>query len=89
VLKVTEQWIEKAEKSYPGIRETIAHYEARTLPHCPRCGSADSATVSAGLVGRSITVAAATTKIRLLSNGPRPGEFFCNACSTYFDPPAD
>ena len=42
--------------------------------------------VSAGLVGRSIHLAGATTKIRLLPNG-HPADFYCNQCDQYFNGP--
>ena len=85
LLKVTKEWLQTAEDQYPGIQKTIESWEAQELPPCPRCGSVDSAKVSVGLVGRSITVAAATTKICLLSNGPTQGDLYCNACRHYFD----
>ena len=87
MLKVDAAFMQQAEKLYPGFRETLDYYEALDLPHCPRCGSSDTAAVSAGLVGRSMHLAAATTKIKLLPNG-RPGSYYCNACSQFFDAPA-
>lgn len=84
MLKVSERWLADAEKQYPGIRETVAYYEAQTVPDCGYCGSSDTAKVSAGLVGRSVTVAAATTRIHLRPNGPNPAPLYCNACGRYF-----
>ena len=40
-------------------------------------------TVSAGIVGRSTTVAVATTRMKLLSNNPKPGLSFCNPCDEF------
>lgn len=84
VLKVDEAAMKRIEKLHPGIREDIDSYESLNLPPCPSCGSADTAAVSAGIVGRSIHVAVATTKIRLLPN-PVPEDYFCNRCREYFD----
>lgn len=35
--------------------------------------------------GRTIYVAAATTKFKLIPNGPKPVKYFCNAFDEYFD----
>jgi len=84
MLTVTEDWLRKAEEMYPGFRHTLNYYELLDLPACPRCGSANSAKVSTGLVGRSIALAAATTKIKLLPNG-HPADFHCGDCGHFFD----
>lgn len=86
MLKATEQWLCDAERRHPGIRQTIDRYEALDLPPCPECGSSDTAAVSAGIVGRSILVNGATTKIHLLPNGI-PKDYYCNACERYFGGP--
>jgi hypothetical protein len=76
--------LDEVEKLYPGLRETIAHWKAMELPACPRCRSPYTARVSAGLVGRSMHLAGATHKIRLIPNG-HPADFYCNSCKRYFD----
>ena len=86
MLKVDEPWLGKVEAVYPGFREMVHQWEAMELPPCPQCGSDDTAKVSAGLVGRSIHLAAATTKIRLLPNG-HPADYYCNQCKCYFNGP--
>jgi hypothetical protein len=86
MLKVDEFWLREAEKLYPGIRRSIAYYEGLDLPPCPTCGAVDTASVSAGIVGRSIHVAAATTKMRLLPDG-HSELYYCNACGRYFSEP--
>jgi len=86
MLKVDQEWIARAEAQYPGLRKTIYSWDAMDLPPCPLCGSANTAKVSAGLVGRSLHLAAATTKIRLLANG-YPADCYCNQCGRYFDGP--
>jgi predicted RNA-binding Zn-ribbon protein involved in translation (DUF1610 family) len=84
MLKVDEEWIRRVEKQYPGIRQNIDSFESADLPSCPRCGSVNTAVVSVGIVGRSIHVAAATNKMRLLPDG-HPAEFYCNECGHYLD----
>jgi hypothetical protein len=85
MLKIDKETLDQMEKSYPGLGETILHYEQAALPVCSRCGSKDTAAVGCGLVGRSMVVAAATTKFKLIPNGPPPGKHFCNTCNEFFD----
>jgi hypothetical protein len=73
------------EAAYPGIGETIRFFEAAVLPACPRCGSGGTGSVHCGIIGRTISLAGATTKFKLIANGPKPGEHFCNACEIFFD----
>ena len=75
------------EESYPGITRDIARFEALVLPPCPRCGSTKTASVQVGVVGRTICLAAATTKFKLVGNCPKPAEYFCHDCSLWFNPP--
>ena len=86
MLKVDQEWIDRVDAQRPGFRETVERWDAADLPPCPSCGSDDTARVSAGLVGRSIHLAAATTKIRLLPNG-HPADYYCNQCQSYFNGP--
>lgn len=58
--------------------------EAELLPRCSHCASEDTARVAGGLIGRTIAMAAATTRFKLFANGPKPGAFFCNSCGGYF-----
>lgn len=73
------------ENRYPGITDQIRDIEDKDLPKCPRCASMNTAEVQCGFIGRTMFLAAATTKLKLIPNGPRPGQFFCNDCSKYFD----
>ncbi len=84
MLNIDEDNLKRLEKQYPGIVKTILHFEHATLPTCSRCGSEDTADVQCGIVGRTINIAAATTKFKLVPNGPKPGNYFCNACNEYF-----
>ena len=85
MLKVDREELDNIEKSYPGIMESILRFENAKLPACPHCGSEDTADVQVGVIGRTMHIAVATTKFRLLMNGPKPGEYACNACNTYFN----
>jgi hypothetical protein len=85
MLKVTKAELDKLEGIYPGIVEQINRFENAVLPPCTSCGSYDTAQVSVGLVGRSINIVICTTRIRLMPNGPKPGEYACNTCRTFFN----
>lgn len=84
MLKIDEETLDELESKYPGIREQILGFEEATLPACPRCGSGDTADVNVGIVGRTISIAAATTTFKLIANGPKPGDYFCNECREFF-----
>ena len=84
MLKLNEHQLAKLESQYSGITDTIQHFENANLPTCLNCQSKDTAQVGCGIVGRSINVAAATTKFKLIPNAPKPGEYFCNGCGQFF-----
>jgi len=85
MLKIDEAAIDHMEAQHPGIREQIAQFEAVELPPCTECGSTDTAAVHVGIVGRTIYIAAATSKFTMVFNGPRPANYRCNTCRAYFD----
>jgi len=84
MLKVTDRELAQVELQYPGITDWVRRLEAEVLPVCPVCGSADTAVVLMGVIGRTIHIVWATTKAKLLMNGPRPGTHYCNHCQAYF-----
>jgi hypothetical protein len=85
MLQVSEKALDHFEKRYRGIKSRILECEAEELPTCPVCGGIDTATVGVGIVGRAMHMSMATTKYFLIPNGPKPGEFYCNACKEFFD----
>lgn len=85
MLKIDIDVLDKLESQREGIIDQILRYEKRELPVCSHCGSSDTADVIFGIIGRTIYLAGATTKVHLLPNPPSPGEYFCNACGKYFD----
>jgi hypothetical protein len=84
MLKVDAEWIKNAESRYPGITGNIRWFEQQQLPACPHCASTDTADVQCGIIGRTISIGCATTKFKLIPNGPKPGQYFCNACEKFF-----
>jgi len=84
MLNVGEATIAFKERQYPGITEQIWRFESAVLPPCPNCGDEDTADVQVGVIGRTINISMATTKFRLIPNGPKPGKFYCNQCKDFF-----
>lgn len=85
MLKIDKETLNRMEAKYPGIGESIRSREEATLPACSLCGSQDTATVGCGVIGRTISLSAATAKFKLISNGPALGEYFCNTCDKFFN----
>lgn len=85
MIKVPTSTIEHMEENYKGITEQIWRFENAQLPPCPFCGSENTASVQVGVIGRTIHILAATSKFHLILNGPKEGNYFCNACRKYFD----
>jgi hypothetical protein len=84
MLKVDQSTLEGMETKFPGIVEDIHDFESTDLPSCPKCGTDDTAQVECGLIGRTINIITATTKMKLIPNGPKPGDFFCHPCGSFF-----
>lgn len=74
------------ERDYPGITEQYRHFEEAEPPSCSHCGSDDTASIQVGIIGRTIYLAGASKKIKLVPNmSDKKGKYFCNECSKYFD----
>ena len=74
------------EEQYPGITEQMKLFQEAELPSCPHCGSENTASVQVGIIGRTIKLAASTSKFKLVQNMENKlGEYFCNECRKYFD----
>jgi hypothetical protein len=85
MLKVDKITLDNMEAGYPGIYADVLRFENALLPSCHHCGSDDTADVQCGLIGRTMSIACATTKFKLLPNGPKPGRYFCNSCREFFN----
>ena len=55
------------------------------VPRCTCCGGGDTASVQVGVIGLTIRLAATCRKFKLIANGPKPGEWFCHGCESFFD----
>ena len=86
LIRKTEHEIKQLESQYPGITEQIWRFEQSDLPACPVCGSSDTASVQVGIIGRTIAIGSATTKVHLMGNVNDEGIYFCNDCRKQFGP---
>ena len=87
MLKVDENTLAEMERQHTGLVKTIMQFENAELPACPHCGSDNTAEVQVGIIGRTLYLASATTKAKLVPNVVNKlGKYFCNACHQFFDP---
>jgi len=84
MITIDEETIAKAELQYPGFRESLLRFDAKIIPPCPSCKSEDTASVTVGVVGRSIAFAVATSKLKLVPNRRGKEDLYCNNCNTFF-----
>lgn len=82
MIKVNDESLNNMEEQYPGIKKQIFDYERQKIPACRFCKSEDTAQVEFGIIGRTINIAAATTKFKLGAKGNK--RQYCNACSKFF-----
>lgn len=66
-------------------QEIYARYTRMEVPPCPQCGTSNTASVQVGIVWITIWMAATCPKFKLIPNGPKPGNWFCNTCQKFFD----
>ena len=76
----------ETDHGYPGLADELAHYRSLRLPPCSCCGSRSVKKVETGVIGRTVTLAALTGKIRLVT-GTKHGAFYCDECGSYFGIP--
>lgn len=76
--------MKEAENSYEGVASQILRFDNRVLPPCPYCNSTDTAVIMRAAIGRTITIASATTKAKIYL-GDGKGNFYCHACKQQFD----
>lgn len=84
MLRVSLDAFKEYDAHYQGFIRQVIKWENAILPSCTKCGSYDTADVNVGIVSRTIHLAGATTKFKLIPNGPRPGRFYCNTCEAFF-----
>lgn len=70
-------------------QEQYQRFMKMETPPCTRCGTSNTASVQVGVIGLTIRLAATCRKFKLIPNGPKPGNWFCNSCGRFFDVPYD
>ena len=88
MLRYSEKQLQRVETNYPGVRESIEHYEAKDIPVCPSCSSDYTAVIQVGLIGRTMAIAGGTTKFKLIPYRREPKwkrKYFCRTCEETFD----
>jgi len=68
-------------------KELYARFMQMDVPPCTQCGSHNTASVQVGVIGLTIRLAATCRKFKLIGNGPKPGNWFCNSCQQFFNIP--
>lgn len=68
-------------------QEIYQRFTRMEVPPCTRCGASNTASVQVGVIGLTIRLAATCSKFKLIPNGPKPGNWFCNSCNKFFDVP--
>ena len=73
-------------------REQVYHeiydrFMRREVPPCTLCSSLNTASVQVGVIGLTIRLAATCRTFKLIANGPKPGNWFCNSCHQFFSTP--
>ena len=66
-------------------REIYDQFMRKEMPLCTLCGSMNTASVQVGWIRLTIRLAATCPKFKLIGNGPKPGEWFCNSCQQFFN----
>lgn len=68
-------------------KQAYDRFMAMEVPPCTKCGSTQTASVQVGVVWVTIQLAATCPKVKLIPNGPKPGNWFCKSCNQFFDTP--
>jgi hypothetical protein len=84
MIKVDDDSLKNMEEQYRGIKKQIFDYDKEKLPACRFCKSSDTAQVQFGIIGRTMNIAAATTKFKLAVKSKKTKRYYCNSCSKYF-----
>ena len=85
-LQISNEALAKLNQQYDGIHDQIFEFEAMTLPVCSKCGTDNTAVTQVGVIGRTMNIALATSKVKIVANGEsREGQHYCNSCEVFFD----
>ena len=65
--------------------EILERYNAMDVPQCIHCESPDTASVECGIIGLTMALSAKCRKFKLIGNGPKLAEWYCNECKQFFN----
>ncbi len=65
--------------------EILQRYSAMDVPQCIHCESTDTASVECGVIRLTMVLSANCSKFKLIGNGPKPAEWYCNSCGKFFN----
>ena len=63
----------------------LKQYNALDVPQCVYCEGSDTATVQCGVIRLTMALSANCRKFKLVGNGPKPAEWYCNSCEKFFN----
>ena len=63
----------------------LDQYNGMDVPQCIHCGSTDTASVECGVIRLTMSLSATCRKFKLVGNGPKPAEWYCNSCEKFFN----
>ena len=63
----------------------LKQYNAMDVPQCVHCESVDTASVECGVIRLTMSLSATCRKFKLIGNGPKPAEWYCNSCRKFFN----
>ncbi len=70
---------------YEVYEEMLEQYNAMDVPQCIHCESTDTASVECGVIRLTMSLSATCRKFKLVGNGPKPAEWYCNSCEKFFN----
>lgn len=70
-------------------QEIYSRFMQMEVPPCTQCDSLNTASVQVGVIGLTIRLAATCRKFKLIPNGPKPDNWFCNSCQQFFSIPKE
>ena len=65
--------------------EILEQFNAMNVPPCIYCESPDTASVQCGVIRLTMALSANCRKFKLIGNGPKLAEWYCNECEQFFN----
>ena len=65
--------------------EILEQFNAMDVPPCIHCESPDTASVQCGVIRLTMALSANCRKFKLIGNGPKLAEWYCNECEQFFN----